>query len=185
MGKYEKVKTKMKYEDRPKDACPHCGTIFDLTNIRRHVHLCGLLPDGETLTAMMKHDRGLTAYGLSELYGVDIEVTYRKLIATTGWTRETLFKRGETARQYQKNTVAMNTEKKRVMIENGAVFCLFCEVANDKPICFSCEGTLERFSTNGMMPNSWAKVLILAKLAGTLPKKQAKQFKRVIKKGTK
>ena len=185
MGKYKKVETKIKYEDRPKDACPHCGTIFDRTNLKRHVHLCGLLPDGETLTAMMKHDRGLTAYGIAELYGVEIDNTYRKLIATTEWTRETLFERGETARKYQKNTVAMNTEKKRIMIANGAVFCLFCEVANDKPVCSFCDEILSRFASNGSVPDSWATVLILSAKAGELPKKQSKQFKRLIKRGMK
>jgi hypothetical protein len=171
-----------KHKNRPHDVCPHCKRSFDRSGFHRHKRVCGLLPDGKTLDEMLKKDPTLSVYAIAERYKVSVIIAYDKIVQTTGWTKKQLVARGRKARKVEKNTMAMNTERRRGMVREGLSFCLFCEVANKHVICTSCQDTLERLGAKKEVPDEWAHIIILTAKQGTLPAKYVKLFRRIIKK---
>ncbi len=173
------TKTRKAYKDRPKENCVYCSIELDRSNIKRHEKACSLLPEGILLAKQLDDDPKLSAYSLAHQYNVDVSVVFRKMIASTSWTHDQLHARGIRLRtEVSKDCRAINTQQKKEMIANGAVFCVFCEVANDKPVCIECDQTLQRYADNGSMPDSWQDRLFQAIEERTLPKKYVKQFKK-------
>ena len=134
------------------------------------------------MSKMLENDVDLTAYAIAERCGVSVTLTYNKIIQTTDWTREDLASRAKEARKVERNTVAMNTERRREMMRQGLLFCLFCEVANSLVICTNCQNTLERLAIKKEVPYEWGRIISLTAQQGTLPAKYVKLFKWVIKK---
>lgn len=132
------------------------------------------------MAEMLEQDIDLTAYALAEKYGVDIKVAYKKIVQATDWTREELVNRGKDARKVAKNNLAMNTKRRREMVRQGLVFCLFCEIANNREVCTHCENRLDYMASINQVPYEWGRIINLTAQQSALPAKYMKLFKWVI-----
>jgi len=163
--------------DQTVKICPNCDREIQTVGFDSHFESCSRLPTADEICQMLDDDPLLTVNSLARQFHVGNRTIYNRL-EKTRWNHRRLTLRGHNVRTHGiKNGRRIQTNRKQKIVDRGGVFCLFCRICNDAPICEFCAVKLEQFADDESIPETWGSLVLDLWQSGDLPRKWKTKFK--------